>query len=52
MSDGIDAIREWLGLPFVTVGFLIHAFGVSLACLGCFISDGVDGAEEFWTEHI
>ena len=52
MSDVIDAMREWLGFPFVMVGFLIHVFGVSFSCIGCFITDGADGVREFWTEHI
>lgn len=52
MRDAIDAMREWLGFPFVLVGFLIHVFGVGFACIGCLITDGVNGAKKFWTEYI
>lgn len=48
----VEAVREWLGLPFVMAGFLIHALGVVVACIGCFIAGGFSDVKEFWTENI
>jgi len=48
----IDSIREWLGFPFVLAGFLIHALGVVVACIGCVITGGFAEVKEFWTENI